>query len=85
MDGDVWVHASPTYGFTVNGEVTIVATGDIHICDNIEYANEDSLLGLVALGTYNESGELVSGGNIYFGDPRFGTTYVCLGPDVCSP
>lgn len=75
VDGDVWVHSQSTYGFLVDGKVTIVATGDIHISDNIEYANSDSLLGLVALGQYNGDGELVSGGNIYFGDPRFGTTY----------
>jgi hypothetical protein len=75
VDGDVWVHNPGTYGFMIDGKVTIVATGDIHISDNIEYANSDSLLGLVALGQYDGSGNLISGGNIYFGDPRFGTTY----------
>ncbi len=75
VDGDVWVHSQSTYGFLVDGKVTIVATGDIHISDNIEYADSDSLLGLVALGEYDGSGQLISGGNIYFGDPRFGTTY----------
>ena len=75
VDGDVWVHSQSTYGFLVDGKVTIVATGDIHISDNIEYANSDSLLGLVALGQYDGSGQLINGGNIYFGDPRFGTTY----------
>jgi len=75
VDGDVWVHSPSTYGFLVDGKVTIVATGDIHISDNIKYADSESLLGLVALGKYNDSDQLVSGGNIYFGDPRFGTTY----------
>jgi hypothetical protein len=75
VDGDVWVHSPKTYGFLVDGKVTIVATGDIHISDNIKYANDESLLGLIALGKYNESGQLVSGGNIYFGDPRYGTMY----------
>jgi hypothetical protein len=73
VDGDVWIHSPSTYGFLVDGKVTIVVTGDIHISDNIKYADSDSLLGLVALGKYDGSDQLVSGGNIYFGDPRFGT------------
>ena len=75
VDGDVWVHSQNTYGFLVDGKVTIVATGDIHISDNIKYADSESLLGLVALGQYDDAGQLLSGGNIYFGDPRFGTLY----------
>jgi hypothetical protein len=79
VDGDVWVHSPQTYGFLVEGKVTIVATGDIHISDNIKYADDQSLLGLIALGKYDGSGQLVSGGNIYFGDPQFGTMYTVSG------
>ena len=79
VDGDVWVHSKATYGFKMDGKVTIVATGNIHICDNIEYANKDSLLGLVAVGKYNSSGQRVSGGDIFFGDPRYGTMYTIAG------
>jgi len=75
VDGDVWFHNYSTYGFEVSGKTLIVATGDIHISDNIEYADDESLLALVALGNYDEDGNLISGGNIYFGDPEFGTTY----------
>lgn len=75
VDGDVWVHSPRTYGFLVDGKVTIVATGDIHISDNIKYADNESLLGLVSLGQYDSTGQLLRGGNIWFGDPRFGTTY----------
>lgn len=75
VDGDVWVHSPHTYGFLVDGTVTIVVTGDIHISDNIKYADSDSVLGLVAVGRYDDSGQLLSGGNIYFGDPRYGTMY----------
>ncbi|MBN1805544.1 MAG: hypothetical protein JW837_09850 [Sedimentisphaerales bacterium] len=75
VDGDVWVHSTRTYGYLVDGKVTIVATGDIHISDNIKYANDESLLGLIALGKYDSSGNLISGGNIFFGDPRYGTLY----------
>jgi hypothetical protein len=78
VDGDVWVHNKSTYGFAVNGKVTIVATGNIHISDNLAYANANSdMLGLVALGKYNSSGQLISGGNVYFGDPVYGTLYTC--------
>ena len=75
VDGNVWIHSPRTYGFLVDGQVTVIATGDIHISDNVKYANTDSLLGLVALGRYDDSGRLIGGGNIYFGDPRFGTMY----------
>jgi hypothetical protein len=76
VDGDVWVHNKETYGFLIDGKVTIVTTGNIHICDNIIYKDANSMLGLVALGKYNSSGQRVSGGDIYFGDPRYGTMYV---------
>ena len=73
VDGNVWIHNKVAYGFLLNGNATIVATGNIYICDNTKYANDKSLLGLVALGKYNDAGQLVSGGNVYFGDPRYGT------------
>ena len=75
VDGDVWVHSKSTYGFLLNGKVTIVATGNIHVCDNIVYANSGSIMGLVALGKYDGSGNLTSGGNVFFGDPVYGTLY----------
>ena len=75
VDGDVWIHSQRTYGFLVEGKATIVATGNIHICDNTQYADSESLLGFVALGKYDSLGQLVSGGDILFGDPRYGTTY----------
>jgi len=79
VDGNVWIHSPKTYGFVLDGKATIVATGNIYICDNTVYSNNESLLGMVALGEYDGSGNLVSGGNIYFGDPRFGTTYTVSG------
>jgi len=79
VDGDVWVHSKGTYGFNMDGKVTIVATGNIHISDNIAYANTNSLLGLVALGKYDGSGNRISGGDIFFGDPRYGTMYTVSG------
>ena len=79
VDGDVWIHSKSTYGFNVTGKVTIVATGNIHIFDNTKYANADSMLGLVALGKYDSSGNRISGGDIFFGDPRYGTMYTVSG------
>jgi hypothetical protein len=79
VDGDVWIHNKVTYGFNVNGKVTIVATGNIHICDNTKYANSSSMLGLVALGKYDSSGNRTSGGDVFFGDPRYGTMYTISG------
>jgi hypothetical protein len=74
IDGDLWVDSkNDTYGFTMDGKVTIVVTGNIHISDNLVYKDSNSMLGLVALGKYNGTGNLISGGNIYFGDPTYGT------------
>jgi hypothetical protein len=77
IDGDLWVHSrNDTYGFNMDGKATIVVTGNIHISDNLQYADASSMLGLVALGNYDEAGNLISGGNIYFGDPAYGTMYL---------
>jgi hypothetical protein len=79
VDGDVWVHSKTTYGFKVDGKVTVVATGNIHICDNMEYKDSSSMLGLVSLGKYDGSGQLTSGGDFFFGDPIYGTMYTISG------
>jgi hypothetical protein len=79
IDGDLWIESDPTYGFKMDGKVTIVATGDIHICDNLQYANDSSMLGLVALGKYDTGGNLTGGGNIYFGDAIYGNMSVFSG------
>jgi len=80
IDGDLWIHSrNDTFGFNMDGKATIVVTGDIHICDNLEYADEQSMLGLIALGKYDDFGQLTSGGNIYFGDPTYGTMYATSG------
>lgn len=79
VDGNVWIHNNHTYGFLLDGNATIVATGNIYICDNTKYQDSESLLGLIAAGEYDTEGQLVSGGNIYFGDPRYGTTYTVSG------
>lgn len=80
VDGHVWFNNHSTYGFQVNGQSTIVATRDIHVSDNLSYRDRDpshadsDMLALVALGQYS-GGTLTSGGDVYFGDPEFGTLY----------
>jgi hypothetical protein len=75
VDGHVWFNSGQTFGFLISGTATIAASRDVHISDNIQYATANDLLGLVAAGTYNSSGQLQSGGDVYFGDPNYGTLY----------
>jgi hypothetical protein len=84
VDGHVWFNSKQTYGFKVDGTATIVATRDIHVSDNLAYNNKTrnpvsgnppDLLALVALGQYNSSGVRTDNGDIYFGDPEFGSLY----------
>jgi hypothetical protein len=74
VDGDLWVHSDNTKGFLIDGQATIVVTGNIHICDNLQYRDANTVLGLVALGTqYDSAGRPTVGGNVFFGDPVNGT------------
>lgn len=81
VDGHVWFHHKSTYGFKMDGQAVIVSTRDIHISDNISYADpgrgsDSDMLALVALGQLDSvTGDYDSAGNIYFGDPRYGTLY----------
>ena len=75
VDGHVWFNNLSVYGFKVSGTATIASTRDIHISDNLKYASTNALLGLIAAGTYNSSGQRTDGGNVYFGDPEYGTMY----------
>jgi hypothetical protein len=84
IDGDLWMHSKSTFGFDMDGKVTMIVTGDMHICDNLQYANADSILGLVALGEYDPNGELISGGDVIFGDPVYGTVYTFSGMILAS-
>jgi hypothetical protein len=81
IDGNLWINSvNDTFGYNMSGKATIVVTGNIYICDNLKYANtSNDMLGLVALGKYNASGQRVSGGDIIFGDPTYGTMYTMSG------
>lgn len=78
VDGHVWFNSGSTFGFCVTGQSVIVSTQDIHISDNLQYADDESggdQLALVAMGQLNDDGDWIDGGDIYFGDPRYGTMY----------
>ena len=80
VDGHVWFHNKSTYGFKVEGTAVIVASRDIHVSDNLAYKDRGEggdLLALVALGQHDSLGNYTTDGNIYFGDPEYGTLYTC--------
>jgi hypothetical protein len=76
IDGNLWIHNNNIYSFTMFNsgtdpiQVTFVVRGNIYISDNILYqgTHEDG----VAFIAIKDTG-VVDSGNIYFGDPSFGT------------
>jgi hypothetical protein len=76
IDGNLWIHNKRTMSFKIehdepNGvQVTIVVKGNIYISDNIFYDDPTSDgLALIAM----KDSAVTDSGNIYFGDPAFGT------------
>ena len=76
VDGNLWIHNLNIYSFTLltqsgtPGKLTIVVKGNIYFSDNILYNNPaDDGLAFIAL----EDENVGDSGNIYFGDPSFGT------------
>ncbi|MCY3004181.1 MAG: hypothetical protein NTV21_20490 [Planctomycetota bacterium] len=76
IDGNLWVHNSKLFNFTLYNsgsdpvQLTIVVKGNIYVSDNIMYQNANT--GGLALIAMKDSAYTDSG-NIYFGDPSFGT------------
>lgn len=76
IDGNLWIHNLTAYSFAfgnpkgVSPRITIVVRGNVYISDNILYHDQGKDgLALIAI-----KDELVKdSGNIYFGDPTFGT------------
>jgi hypothetical protein len=76
IDGNLWIHNNNIYSFTLFNsgaeaiQVTFVVEGNIYISDNILYqgTHPDGL----ALIAVRDAG-VADSGNIYFGDPSFGT------------
>lgn len=76
IDGNLWIHNNNIFSFTLyNGgtdpvRATFVVRGNIYISDNILYQNATT--GALALIAMKDS-SVANSGNIYFGDPSFGT------------
>ena len=76
IDGNLWVHNMNVFSFKIdhsepNGvQVTFVARGNIYFSDNVFYDNaaEDG----IAFIAMNDT-KVADSGNIYFGDPEYGT------------
>ena len=77
IDGNLWLHNKKTYSLQIkaaNGDpvkVTFVVKGNIYIADNFFYHDED-LDGIAFIAMEDAANPDVTG-NIYFGDPEFGT------------
>ncbi len=76
IDGNLWIHNMNVFSFKIdhaeaNGvQVTFVAKGNIYFSDNVFYDNTNS--DGIAFIAMKDSG-VADSGNIYFGDPQFGT------------
>jgi len=75
IDGNLWIHNKQTYSFKLytNGDhthVTFVVKGNIYFSDNLFYQNkEKDGVAFIAM----KDDQVDDSGNIYFGDPVFGT------------
>jgi hypothetical protein len=79
IDGNLWVHNKNVFSFQLqhkepNGvQVTFVAKGNIYFSDNIYYQdNQNDGIAFIAM----KDTAVKDSGNIYFGDPVFGTLEV---------
>jgi hypothetical protein len=74
VDGNLWVNNSSAMSFEFNSKgplaITIVVRGNIYVGDNIFYKDaKNDGLALIAM----KDPAVKDSGNIYFGDPAFGT------------
>lgn len=76
IDGNLWVHNNSAMSFKLkhgdaNGlQVTFVIKGNLYISDNLFY-NDTAKDGIAFIAIKDRS--VADSGNIYFGDPSFGT------------
>jgi hypothetical protein len=76
IDGNLWIHNYKTMSFKFghadpNGlQVTFVVKGNIYVSDNLYYTNNKTDgVAFIAM----KDAAVPDSGNIYFGDPKFGT------------
>jgi hypothetical protein len=76
IDGNLWIHNKKTFSFKINHDdpngvqVTFVARGNIYFSDNVFYKNT-ATDGIAFIAMKDSA--VSDSGNIYFGDPVFGT------------
>ncbi len=75
IDGNLWIHNANTMSLKFASQaggvqVTFVVSGNIYFSDNVYYSNNTT--DGVAFVAIKDSG-VSDSGNIYFGDPKFGT------------
>ncbi len=76
IDGNLWIHNKNIFSFSLYNsgpeatKITFVVKGNLYISDNLFYENYNS--DAVAFVTIKDSA-VSNSGNIYFGDPSFGT------------
>jgi hypothetical protein len=76
LDGNLWLHNKKSFSFQFyhnepeGVQVTFVVRGNIYFSDNLFYRNP-TLDGVAFIAMRDEGVE--DSGNIYFGDPEFGT------------
>lgn len=76
IDGNLWIHNLSSYSFKIqhHGDnpvrLTLVVRGNIYMSDNLYYDDPQND-GLALIAIRDES--VTDSGNIYFGDPTFGT------------
>ncbi len=76
IDGNLWLNNKKTYSFVLDHsepsgvQVTFVVSGNVYLSDNFYYENsETDGVAFIAMKDSN----VPDSGNIYFGDPIFGT------------
>lgn len=76
IDGNLWIHNYHAYSLVFQDadydgtKITFVVKGNIYISDNILYEDRQDD-GIVLIAMCDE--DVADSGNIYFGDPEFGT------------
>jgi len=76
IDGNLWLHNKKTYSFKFyqtqneSTKITVVVKGNIYFSDNLFYQNKNKD-GIAFIALADEA--VPDSGNIYFGDPEFGT------------
>ncbi len=76
IDGNLWIHNRKSYSMKIKNEgldptrVTFVVNGNVYFSDNLFY-DDPSMDGVAFIALADEN--VADSGNIYFGDPVFGT------------